>query len=207
MRGALVLGGAALAFSAVGASAADLAVPPYGYGSAARLYNHAPPLHVAPTPSKPAPEVHVPPVSAAPYDAPAPAFTTPPTAPGYYIAQSSVASQPIYDYAPGYGYNYTAPGYPAWVGAWIDGAMPFRASTIRNYLLAMNTLYLGDPAVKTTIPAPAPPHRDQAQVQSGLREHLYNGAYQHLAAARPVPCHPDGTFNVSAKIQQNAERR
>jgi hypothetical protein len=110
MSKALVLGGAALAFSAVGASAADLVVLPYG--SAARLYNHAPPVHVAPAPRKPAPEVYVPPISAALYNAPAPAFTTPPTAPGYYIAQSSVASQLIYDYAPGYGfYNYTAPGY------------------------------------------------------------------------------------------------
>jgi ribosome-dependent ATPase len=48
-------------------------------------------------------------------------------------------------------------GRPVWVGAWIDGAMPFRASTIRNYLEGVNALYLTDPAVKTTIPAPAPP--------------------------------------------------
>jgi ribosome-dependent ATPase len=46
---------------------------------------------------------------------------------------------------------------PAWVGAWIDGAMPFRAATIRSYLQAMNELYLTDPAVKTTVPAAAPP--------------------------------------------------
>ena len=46
---------------------------------------------------------------------------------------------------------------PAWVGAWIDGAMPFRAATIRSYLQAMNELYLTDPAVKTTAPGPAPP--------------------------------------------------
>jgi len=48
-------------------------------------------------------------------------------------------------------------GRPAWVGAWIDGAMPFRASTIRSYLQGMNALYLTDPAVKTTVPTPAPP--------------------------------------------------
>jgi ribosome-dependent ATPase len=48
-------------------------------------------------------------------------------------------------------------GRPVWVGAWIDGAMPFRASTIRNYLEGVNALYLTDPAVKTTIPAPGPP--------------------------------------------------
>ncbi len=44
-------------------------------------------------------------------------------------------------------------GRPTWVGAWIDGAMPFRAQTIRGYLQAMHQLYLTDPAVKTTVPA------------------------------------------------------
>jgi len=39
---------------------------------------------------------------------------------------------------------------PTWVGAWVDGAMPFRADTIRGYLQAMHQLYLSDPAVKTT---------------------------------------------------------
>jgi len=47
-------------------------------------------------------------------------------------------------------------GRPAWVGAWIDGAMPFRAETIRGYLQAMHALYLTDPAVKTTQPATPP---------------------------------------------------
>jgi len=41
-------------------------------------------------------------------------------------------------------------GRPTWVAAWIDGAMPFRADTIRGYLQAMHQLYLSDPAVKTT---------------------------------------------------------
>ena len=48
-------------------------------------------------------------------------------------------------------------GRPAWVGAWIDGAMPYRAATIRGYLQAMNELYLTDPAVKTTVPGAAAP--------------------------------------------------
>ena len=43
-------------------------------------------------------------------------------------------------------------GRPAWVGAWVDGAMPFRADTIRGYLQAMHQLYLTDAAVKTTLP-------------------------------------------------------
>jgi ribosome-dependent ATPase len=48
-------------------------------------------------------------------------------------------------------------GRPAWVSAWIDGAMPFRAQTIRGYLEGMHQLYLSDPAVKTTRPAATPP--------------------------------------------------
>jgi ribosome-dependent ATPase len=48
-------------------------------------------------------------------------------------------------------------GRPAWVGAWIDGSMPFRAETIRGYLIGMNQLYLTDPAVKTTISSAPPP--------------------------------------------------
>ena len=57
---------------------------------------------------------------------------------------------------PGFGRDIER-GRPAWVGAWIDGAMPYRAATIRGYLQAMNELYLTDPAVKTTVPAPAAP--------------------------------------------------
>jgi ribosome-dependent ATPase len=41
-------------------------------------------------------------------------------------------------------------GRPVWVSAWIDGAMPFRAQTIRGYLQGMHQLYLTDPAIKTT---------------------------------------------------------
>jgi hypothetical protein len=43
------------------------------------------------------------------------------------------------------------------VAAWVDGAMPFRAETIRGYLQGMHQLYLTDPAVKTIVPAAAPP--------------------------------------------------
>jgi ribosome-dependent ATPase len=50
---------------------------------------------------------------------------------------------------PGFGRDLER-GRPAWVGAWVDGAMPFRAETIRGYLQAMHQLYLADPAVSTT---------------------------------------------------------
>ena len=48
-------------------------------------------------------------------------------------------------------------GGPVWVSALVDGAMPFRADTIRGYLQGMHQLYLADPAVKTTVPAASPP--------------------------------------------------
>ena len=57
---------------------------------------------------------------------------------------------------PGFGRDIKR-GRPAWVGAWVDGAMPFRAATIRGYLQGMHQLYLSDPAVKTTVPAPPSP--------------------------------------------------
>ncbi len=48
-------------------------------------------------------------------------------------------------------------GRPVWVSALVDGAMPFRAETIRGYLQGMHQLYLTDPAVKTTQPSASPP--------------------------------------------------
>ncbi len=60
---------------------------------------------------------------------------------------------------PGFGRDLER-GRPAWVGAWVDGAMPFRAETIRGYLQAMHQLYLTDPAVTTTnLSAPKQPAR------------------------------------------------
>ena len=56
---------------------------------------------------------------------------------------------------PGFGRDLER-GRPTWVAAWVDGAMPFRADTIRGYLLAMHQLYLTDPAVKTTLPQARP---------------------------------------------------
>ena len=57
---------------------------------------------------------------------------------------------------PGFGRDIKR-GRPTWVAAWVDGAMPFRAQTIRGYLQGMHQLYLADPAVKTTLPTPPPP--------------------------------------------------
>jgi ribosome-dependent ATPase len=48
-------------------------------------------------------------------------------------------------------------GRPAWVSALVDGAMPFRAETIRGYLQGMHQLYLADPTIYTTALAARPP--------------------------------------------------
>jgi ribosome-dependent ATPase len=50
---------------------------------------------------------------------------------------------------PGFGRD-IARGRPVWVAAWVDGARPFVAQTIRGYLQGMHQLDLADPAVKTT---------------------------------------------------------
>ena len=76
---------------------------------------------------------------------------------------------------------------PPEVGAWIDGAMPFRAETIRGYLQGMHQLYLADPASRRRGRAPtASRYRDPLQIQSGLRQHLRHGARRHRADAGAV---------------------
>jgi ribosome-dependent ATPase len=57
---------------------------------------------------------------------------------------------------PNFGLNIKR-GRPAWVSALVDGAMPFRAETIRGYLQGMHQLYLADPTIYTTALAPPPP--------------------------------------------------
>jgi ribosome-dependent ATPase len=57
---------------------------------------------------------------------------------------------------PGFGRD-IARGRPVWVAAWVDGARPFVAQTIRGYLQGMHQLYLGDPAVKTSLRISPPP--------------------------------------------------
>jgi ribosome-dependent ATPase len=57
---------------------------------------------------------------------------------------------------PGFGRD-IARGRPVWVAAWVDGARPFVAQTIRGYLQGMHQLYLGDPAVKTSLRILPPP--------------------------------------------------
>ncbi len=69
--------------------------------------------------------------------------------------QSGAVSAAI-EIPPGFGRDIKR-GRPAFVSATIDGAMPFRAQTIRGYLQGIQTLYLADPAITTTLPAVRPP--------------------------------------------------
>jgi len=78
---------------------------------------------------------------------------------------------------PGFGRDIER-GRPAWVGAWVDGAMPFRADTIRSYLQAMHQLYLTDPAVKTTLPQRRPPARIELRYK-------YNQDFESIYAMVP----------------------
>ena len=79
---------------------------------------------------------------------------------------------------PGFGRDIER-GRPAWVGAWVDGAMPFRAETIHGYLQAMHQLYLTDPAVKTTAPEANPP----ANIELRFK---YNQNFESIYAMVPA---------------------
>jgi ribosome-dependent ATPase len=78
---------------------------------------------------------------------------------------------------PGFGRDVKR-GRTAEVGAWIDGAMPFRAETIRQYLQGVHAQYLVDPALKRGAPA-APP----ANVEVLFR---YNQAFDSIYAMVPA---------------------
>jgi ribosome-dependent ATPase len=69
--------------------------------------------------------------------------------------QSGAVSAAI-EIPPGFGRDIKR-GRPAFVMATIDGAMPFRAQTIRGYLQGIQTIYLADPTITTTEPAARAP--------------------------------------------------
>ena len=99
MSQALVLGAAALVFSAAGALAADLLAPAPVYDAQPIAPAYSPPtvVYVAP-PVYPVPQL----------------YAGPPVTTGYYAPHPIPPEPipgPIYDYAAGSGYEYTAPGY------------------------------------------------------------------------------------------------
>jgi ribosome-dependent ATPase len=70
-------------------------------------------------------------------------------------------------------------GVPTTVGAWIDGAMPFRAETVRGYLQGTHLRYLDDLAIQLpNTAAPAAP----AVVETRFR---YNQSFESVYAMVP----------------------
>ena len=65
------------------------------------------------------------------------------------------------------------------VAAWIDGARPFIAQTVRGYLEAMQQIYLTDPAVAARQPSHAPP----ANIEVRLK---YNQNFESIYAMVPA---------------------
>jgi hypothetical protein len=115
MSKALVLGAAALVFSAASASAQVYPTPDYGYAEpvadlAVPADGYAAP---APPPAYAAPPVYAAPVYTAPqvYVVPAPVYAAPVVPAPVYTAPA--VSRPIYAYAPGYwgGYGHVWHGY------------------------------------------------------------------------------------------------
>jgi len=78
---------------------------------------------------------------------------------------------------PGFGRDIER-GRPTSVGAWVDGAMPFRAGTIEGYLQGMHQLYLTDPAVKTSVP----PVRSPVRIEVRFK---YNQDFDSIYAMVP----------------------
>ena len=81
---------------------------------------------------------------------------------------------------PGFGRDVIR-GRPTEVAAWIDGAMPFRAETIRGYLQGVHQGFLADAgAAAERAAGGARRHaRDAVPLQPGLREPLRHGAGHH----------------------------
>ncbi len=65
------------------------------------------------------------------------------------------------------------------VGAWVDGAMPFRAQTIRGYVQGVHQQYLADPANRVSETLPADP---QAVIETRFR---YNQDFESIYAMVP----------------------
>ena len=101
---------------------------------------------------------------------------------------------------PGFGRDIER-GRPAWIAAWIDGARPFVAQTIRGYLRGHASTLSGRPDRKddTAGAAAACRCRDPVQVQPGFRQHLCDGALDHFPAARAVPGDIDGARDRQGK--------
>ena len=71
-------------------------------------------------------------------------------------------------------------GRPVWVGAWIDGAMPFRAETIRGYIQGTHQKFVSDLEATDQVKAAAAP--PVAKVETRF---LYNQDFDSVYAMVP----------------------
>ncbi len=83
----------------------------------------------------------------------------------------------VVEIPPSFGRNVES-GKPAEVGAWIDGAMPFRAETIHGYLLAAHRQYLNQ-LLRGSVGASLPP---SVNIETRFR---YNQDFASVAAMVP----------------------
>ena len=94
---------------------------------------------------------------------------------------------------PGFGRDIER-GRPAWVGAWVDGAMPFRAQTMRGYLQAMHAV-VSDRSRRKNRSAQsdaARRYRNPVQVQPEFRKRVCDRAIDDVAVARAISRDLDG---------------
>ncbi len=109
----------------------------------------------------------------------------------YFAEKPALADQPDLDrrlragqielaieIPPGFGRNVKR-GREVAIGAWIDGAMPFRAQTIAGYVTGVHNQYLSDPAIRAGSPAAAP---FPATIETRFR---YNQDFQSIYAMVP----------------------
>jgi ribosome-dependent ATPase len=83
---------------------------------------------------------------------------------------------------PGFGRD-VARGRPTQVAAWIDGARPFFAQTIRGYLSGVHQLYLADPRRSPARAAPAPDPAPAAEIAVRFK---YNQDFDSIFAMVPA---------------------
>jgi ABC-type multidrug transport system, ATPase component len=99
----------------------------------------------------------------------------------------------VVEIPPGFGRDLRR-GRPVEVGAWIDGAMPFRAETTRGYLESVHQRFLADlQQASGGASAAACGDRNQVPLQPGLQKRQRHGALHPGDAAGPDTRDPDGS--------------
>ena len=113
--------------------------------------------------------------------------------------------QLVLEIPPGFARDVKRDRSPA-IGAWIDGAMPFRAETVRGYVEGLHESWLA------ALRAPERParrgttrhHRSALPLQPGFQEHLCHGALDDRASAG---LYPGGSHGCGRRRRKGAAAR